>query len=68
MKKKLKKYSKLLISAAITILVIILYYIKEFYLASAVLIIYVAWNVYLDINRQLYNEKVDTLTTKLKQI
>ena len=60
MKKKLKKYSKLLISAAITILVIILYYIKEFYLASAVLIIYVAWNVYLDINRQLYNEKVDT--------
>ena len=66
MKKKLKKYSKLLISAAITILVIILYYIKEFYLASAVLIIYVAWNVYLDINRQLYNEKVDTLTTKIK--
>lgn len=66
MKKKLKKYSKLLISAAITILVIILYYIKEFYLASAVLIIYVACNVYLDINRQLYNEKVDTLTTKIK--
>ena len=66
MKKKLKKYSKLLISAAITILVIILYFIKEFYLASAVLIIYVAWNVYLDINRQLYNEKVDTLTTKIK--
>ena len=66
MKKKLKKYSKLLISAAITILVIILYYIKEFYLASTVLIIYVAWNVYLDINRQLYNEKVDTLTTKIK--
>lgn len=66
MKKKLKKYSKLLISAAITILVIILYYIKEFYLASAVLIIYVAWNLYLDINRQLYNEKVDTLTTKIK--
>ena len=66
MKKKLKKYSKLLISAVITILVIILYYIKEFYLASAILIIYVAWNVYLDINRQLYNEKVDTLTTKIK--
>lgn len=66
MKKKLKKYSKLLISAAITILVIILYYIKEFYLASTVLIIYVAWNLYLDINRQLYNEKVDTLTTKIK--
>ena len=30
------------------------------------MIIYVAWNVYLDINRQLYNEKVDTLTTKIK--
>lgn len=66
MKKKLKKYSKLLISAAITILVITLYYINEFYLASGVLIIYVAWNVYLDINRKLYNEKVDTLTTKIK--
>jgi len=53
MKKKLKKYSKLLISAAITILVIILYYIKEFYLASAILIIYVSWNLYSDIDRQL---------------
>ena len=66
MKKKLKKYSKLLISVAITILVIILYYIKEFYLASAILIIYVAWNAYSDINKQLYNEKVDTLTTRIK--
>ena len=66
MKKKLKKYSKLLISVVTTILVIIFYYVKEFYLASAILIIYVAWNVYLDINRQLYNEKVDTLTTKIK--
>ena len=49
MKKKLKRYSKLLISIAITILVIILYYIKEFYLASVILIIYVACNAYLDI-------------------
>lgn len=66
MKKKLKKYRKLLISVAITILVIILYYIKEFYLASAILIIYVSWNLYSDIDRQLYNEKVDTLTTRIK--
>lgn len=66
MKKKLKKYRKLLISIAITILVIILYYIKGFYLASATFIIYVAWNTYSDIDRQLYNEKVDTLTTRIK--
>ncbi|MDU5261128.1 MAG: DHH family phosphoesterase [Clostridium celatum] len=66
MKKKLKKYRKLLISIAITILAIILYYIREFYLASAILIIYVVWNAYSDIDRQLYNEKVDTLTTKIK--
>ena len=66
MKKKLKKYRKLLISIAITILAIILYYIREFYLASAILIIYVVWNAYSDIDRQLYNEKVDTLTTRIK--
>ena len=66
MKKKLKKYRKLLISIAITILAIILYYISEFYLASAILIIYVVWNAYSDIDRQLYNEKVDTLTTRIK--
>ena len=57
MKKKLKKYRKLLISMAITILVIILYYIREFYLSSAILIIYVLWNAYSDIDKQLYNEK-----------
>lgn len=66
MKKKLKKYRKLLISMAITILVIILYYIREFYLSSAILIIYVLWNAYSDIDKQLYNEKVDTLTTIIK--
>lgn len=66
MKKKLKKYRKLLISIAITILVILLYYIREFYLSSAVLIIYVLWNAYSDIDKQLYNEKVDTLTTRIK--
>ena len=66
MKKKLKRYSKLLISIAITILVIILYYIKEFYLASVILIIYVACNAYLDIDKDLYDEKVNTLTTKIK--
>lgn len=66
MKKKLKKYRKLLISIVITILLIILYCTKKFYLASTTLIIYVAWNVYSDINRQLYNEKVDTLNTKIK--
>ena len=66
MKKKLKKYRKLLISIVITILIIILYCTKKFYLASTILIIYVAWNVYSDINRQLYNEKVDTLNTKIK--
>lgn len=66
MKKKLKKYRKLLISIAITILVIILYYIREFYLSSAILIIYVLWNAYSDIDKQLYNEKVDTLTTIIK--
>lgn len=66
MKKKLKKYRKLLISIAITILVIILYYIKGFYLASAILIIYVLRNAYSDIDKQLYNEKVDTLTTRIK--
>ena len=66
MKKKLKKYRKLLISIVITILIIILYCTKKFYLASTTLIIYVAWNVYSDINRQLYNEKVDTLNTKIK--
>ena len=51
---------------AITILVIILYYIREFYLSSAILIIYVLWNAYSDIDKQLYNEKVDTLTTRIK--
>lgn len=66
MKKKLKKYRKLLISFAIIILVIILYYIKAFYLAGTVLLIYVVFNEYLDINRGLYNEKVDTLTTRIK--
>ena len=66
MKKKLKKYRKLLISFAIIILVIILYYIKEFYLAGTVLLMYVVFNEYLDINRGLYNEKVDTLTTRIK--
>ena len=66
MKKKLKKYRKLLISIAITILVILLYYIREFYLSSAILIIYVLWNAYSDIDKQLYNEKVDTLTTRMK--
>lgn len=66
MKKKLKKYRKLLISMAITILVIILYYIREFYLSSVILIIYVLWNAYSDIDKQLYNEKVDTLTTRIK--
>lgn len=66
MKKKLKKYRKLLISIVITILIIILYCTKKFYLASTILIIYVAWNIYSDINRQLYNEKVDTLNTKIK--
>lgn len=66
MKKKLKKYRKLLISIAITILVILLYYIREFYLSSAILIIYVLWNAYSDIDKQLYNEKVDTLTTRIK--
>lgn len=66
MKKKLKKYRKVLISIAITILVILLYYIREFYLSSAILIIYVLWNAYSDIDKQLYNEKVDTLTTRIK--
>ena len=66
MKKKLKKYRKLLISFAIIILVIILYYIKAFYLAGTVLLMYVVFNEYLDINRGLYNEKVDTLTTRIK--
>ncbi|WP_195989113.1 DHH family phosphoesterase [Clostridium sp. D53t1_180928_C8] len=66
MKKKLKKYRKLLISFAIIILVIILYYIKAFYLAGTVLLIYVVFNEYLDINRGIYNEKVDTLTARIK--
>ncbi len=66
MKKKLKMYRKLLISVTITILVIFLYYIREFYLSSGILIIYVIWNLYLDINKQLYNKKVDTLTTRIK--
>ena len=66
MKKKLKKYRKLLISSAITILAIILYYMNEFYLASSILIIYVVWNAYSDIDRKLYDEKVDTLTTRIK--
>ena len=66
MKKKLKRYSKLLISIVITILIIILYYIREFYLASVILIVYVAGNTYLDINRELYDEKVNTLTTKIR--
>ena len=68
MKKKLKRYSKLLISVAITILVIILYYIKEFYLASIILIIYVAYNAYLGINRELYDENVNTLNIKISEL
>lgn len=66
MKKKLKRYSKLLISFVIIIFVIILYYNRRFYLASTILIIYFACKEVLDINRKLYNEKLDTLTTKIK--
>ena len=66
MKKKLKRYSKLLISVAITILIIVLYYNKVFYLASIILILYATINIYLNINRELYDEKVNTLTTKIK--
>ena len=51
MKKKLKRYSKLLISVAITILIIVLYYNKVFYLASIILILYATSNIYLNINR-----------------
>ncbi|MEN8078992.1 DHH family phosphoesterase [Clostridioides difficile] len=66
MKQKLKRYRSLFISALIMICIIMLYYIREFFLASVILIIYISFKEYLDINRELDNKKVDTLTTKIK--
>lgn len=66
MKQKLKRYRSLFISVLIMICIIILYYIREFFLASVILIIYVSFKEYLDINRELYNKKCNTLTTKIK--
>ena len=66
MKQKLKRYRSLFISILIMICIIMLYYIREFFLASVILIIYISLKEYLDINRELDNKKVDTLTTKIK--
>lgn len=66
MKEKLKRYKSLFISVLIMICIITLYYIREFFLASIILIIYISFKEYLDINREVYNKKVNTLTTKIK--
>lgn len=71
MKQKLKRYKSLLISSIIIILIMIFYYISNFYnvsfyIASAILISYVLFKEYINIDRELDNKKVDTLTTKIK--
>lgn len=66
MKQKLKIYRSLLILIVVIIFTIILYYFRYFYLASTILIIYLAFKEYLNIENEIQNEKMNTLTDEIK--
>ena len=66
MKQKLKMYRSLLIAIIVIIFAIILYYFGYFYIATIILAIYVAFKEYLNIDRELKNNKFNSLTDKIK--
>ena len=66
MKQKLKIYRSLLILIVVIIFTIILYYFRYFYLASTILIVYLAFKEYLSIENEIQNEKMNTLTDEIK--
>lgn len=66
MKQKLKIYRSLLILIVVIIFTIILYYFRYFYLASTILIVYLAFKEYLNIENEIQNEKINTLTDEIK--
>lgn len=66
MKQKLKIYRSLLILIVVIIFTIILYYFRYFYLASTILIVYLAFKEYLNIENEIQNEKMNTLTYEIK--
>lgn len=66
MKQKLKMYRSLLIAIIVIIFAIILYYFGYFYIATIILAIYVAFKEYLNIDRELNNNKFNSLTDKIK--
>lgn len=66
MKQKLKIYRYLLILIVVIIFTIILYYFRYFYLASTILIVYLAFKEYLNIENEIQNEKMNTLTDEIK--
>ena len=66
MKQKLKIYRSLLILIVVIIFTIILYYFLYFYLASTILIVYLAFKEYLNIENEIQNEKMNTLTDEIK--
>ena len=66
MKQKLKMYRSLLIAIIVIIFAIILYYFGYFYIATIILAIYVAFKEYLNIDRELNNNKFNGLTDKIK--
>lgn len=66
MKQKLKIYRSLLILIVVIIFTIILYYFRYFYLASTILIVYLTFKEYLNIENEIQNEKMNTLTDEIK--
>ena len=67
MKQKFSKNSRsLLILIVVIIFTIILYYFRYFYLASTILIVYLAFKEYLNIENEIQNEKMNTLTDEIK--
>ena len=66
MKQKLKIYRSLLILIVVNIFTKILYYFRYFYLASTILIVYLAFKEYLNIENEIQNEKMNTLTDEIK--
>ena len=66
MKQKLKIYRSLLILIVVIIFTIILYYFRYFYLASTILTVYLAFKEYLNIENEIQNEKMNTLTDEIK--
>ncbi|MFR1823765.1 DHH family phosphoesterase [Clostridium saudiense] len=66
MKQRLKMYRSLLIAIIVIIFAIILYYFGYFYIATIILAIYVAFKEYLNIDRELNNNKFNSLTDKIK--